>query len=285
MPEPSISFSWATLARKYPFSGVRSVPTMDSAIWCPTPAAASAARKLRPEVSKNSSTAWSSNEGEFARSITTCAPARAPLRPSPVIVLMPLAGEAAMTSWPRWRRMATVFEPIRPVPPMLTIFMIYPPLRRLETLCATLQRDGFQSQRGLLCQSPSYHMARGGSAGSSVYDAKAFRTMRASAEVFEIRLLRCATTRYRSDVDKRRSKRLVGAQFQHRTFDFVPSPRGRNAALGRFLAKLSPMSVPDYDLQSGLRTGSMVASSRSALPEPTSGGLRIMLRERRRLTR
>ena len=28
-----------------------------------------------------------------------------------------------MASWPRWRRMATVFEPIRPVPPMTTIFM------------------------------------------------------------------------------------------------------------------------------------------------------------------
>src|SRR2546421_12862672 len=40
----------------------------------------------------------------------------------------PLLGEAARTSWPPWRRMATVFEPIRPVPPMTTIFMVYPPL-------------------------------------------------------------------------------------------------------------------------------------------------------------
>jgi hypothetical protein len=30
--------------------------------------------------------------------------------------------------------MATVFEPIRPVPPMTTIFMIYLRCRRLETL-------------------------------------------------------------------------------------------------------------------------------------------------------
>src|SRR5205814_1891680 len=37
-------------------------------------------------------------------------------------------GEAATTSWPPWRRMATVFEPIRPVPPMTTIFMVYSPL-------------------------------------------------------------------------------------------------------------------------------------------------------------
>jgi len=27
-----------------------------------------------------------------------------------------------------WRKMATAFEPIRPVPPMTTIFMVYPPL-------------------------------------------------------------------------------------------------------------------------------------------------------------
>src|SRR5438128_8891609 len=101
---------------------------MDSATWCRTPAAASAARRLRPEVAKNSSTALSSNEGELARSITTCAPAMASLRPSPVMLLTPLLGEAATTSWPPWRRMATVFEPIRPVPPMTTIFMVYPPL-------------------------------------------------------------------------------------------------------------------------------------------------------------
>src|SRR5512132_2520013 len=116
------------LARKQPLSGVRSVPTMDSATWCRTPAAASAARRLRPEVSKNSSTALSSNEGELARSITTCAPATASLSPSPVMVLTPLLGEAATTSWPPSRRIATVFEPIRPVPPITTIFMIYPPL-------------------------------------------------------------------------------------------------------------------------------------------------------------
>src|SRR5512132_1501781 len=97
---------------------------MESATWCRTPAAASAASRLRPEVSKNSSTALSSNEGELARSITTCAPAMASLSPSPVMLLIPLLGEAATTSWPPWRRMATVFEPIRPVPPMTTIFMV-----------------------------------------------------------------------------------------------------------------------------------------------------------------
>src|SRR5438477_6624739 len=104
-------------------SGDRSVPTMDSATWCRTLAVASAARRLRPEVSKNSSTALSSNEGELARSITTCVPAMASLRPSPVMLLTPVFGEAATTSWPRWRRMGTVFEPIRPVPPITTIFI------------------------------------------------------------------------------------------------------------------------------------------------------------------
>src|SRR5215472_6475502 len=127
MPEATISFSWATLARKYPLSD-RSVPTMDSATWCRTPAAVSAARRLRPEVSKNSSTALSSNERELARSTTTVAPAVACLSPSPVMVLIPLLGEAATTSWPPWRRTETVFEPIRPVPPITTIFMIDPPL-------------------------------------------------------------------------------------------------------------------------------------------------------------
>ncbi|HKN30557.1 MAG TPA: hypothetical protein VJY34_22820 [Roseiarcus sp.] len=59
----------------------------------------------------------------MARSITTCAAAKVSLSPSPVMLLTPLSGAAAMTSWPPWRRMATVFEPIRPVPPMTTIFM------------------------------------------------------------------------------------------------------------------------------------------------------------------
>src|SRR5216117_3632288 len=97
---------------------------MESATWCRTPAAASATRRLRPEVWKNSSTALSSNEGELARSITTCVPAMASLRPWPVMLLTPVLGEAATTSWPPWRRMETVFEPIRPVPPITTIFIL-----------------------------------------------------------------------------------------------------------------------------------------------------------------
>src|SRR5262249_30890830 len=101
---------------------------MDNATWCRTPAADSAARRLWPEVSKNSRTALSSKEGELARSITPWGRATASWTPSPVMVLTPLLGEAATTSWPPSRRMATVFEPMRPVPPMTTIFIVDPPL-------------------------------------------------------------------------------------------------------------------------------------------------------------
>jgi hypothetical protein len=44
----------------------------------------------------------------------------------PVMLLIPLLGEAATTSWPPWHRVAIVFEPISPVPPMTTIFMTLP---------------------------------------------------------------------------------------------------------------------------------------------------------------
>src|SRR5947209_5941623 len=61
----------------YPLSGRRSAPTTDSAMWCPTTAAASAASKFRVDVSKNSSTAASAKDGEFVTSTTTPAPASA----------------------------------------------------------------------------------------------------------------------------------------------------------------------------------------------------------------
>src|SRR5262245_41964737 len=123
MPDFLISFSCATFARMYPLSGRRSVPTIDSATWCPTPARASAASRFVPEVSKNLRTAASSNEGELATSTTTWAPASASASPSPVIVLTPESGEAARTSWPLPRRMLTSLEPMRPLPPITTIFM------------------------------------------------------------------------------------------------------------------------------------------------------------------
>jgi hypothetical protein len=69
---------------------------------------------LRPEVSKNSSTALSSNDGELVRSITTCAPAMASLRPSPVMLLTPLLGEAARTSCPYRFARREVEAPLTP---------------------------------------------------------------------------------------------------------------------------------------------------------------------------
>src|SRR5215475_7339690 len=102
---------------------MRSAPTTDRATWCLTPAARSAASRLRAEVSKNAITAASSHDGEFVTSTTTFAPARAWASPSPVRLLTPDDGDAARTSWPCWRRMVTSFFPISPLPPITTIFM------------------------------------------------------------------------------------------------------------------------------------------------------------------
>src|ERR1700730_3527525 len=93
-------------------------------MWCRTPAVVSAASKLRPAVSKNSSTAWSSHCGAFARSTTTWAPFSTSASPSPVRVLTPEEGDAATTSWPRARRLFTTLVPISRVPPITTIFML-----------------------------------------------------------------------------------------------------------------------------------------------------------------
>src|SRR5262245_13918225 len=103
---------------------MRSAPTTDRATWCPTPAARSAASRLSVEVSKNASTAASSHDGEFVTSTTTFAPASAWASPSPVRLLTPDDGDAAMTSWPCRRRMVTSFFPMSPLPPITTIFML-----------------------------------------------------------------------------------------------------------------------------------------------------------------
>src|SRR5262245_41618900 len=100
---------------------MRSAPTTDRATWCPTPAARSAASRLRVEVSKNASTAASSHDGEFVTSTTTFAPASAWASPSPVRLLTPEEGEADTASWPRSRGIS--FLPMSPLPPITTIFM------------------------------------------------------------------------------------------------------------------------------------------------------------------
>src|SRR5215468_11327219 len=108
----------------YPLSGMRSAPTTDRATWCPTPAARSAASRLRVEVSKNAITAASSHDGEFVTSTTTLAPPSALANPSPVRLLTPDDGDADMTSWPCPRRIVTSFFPMSPLPPITTTFMM-----------------------------------------------------------------------------------------------------------------------------------------------------------------
>src|SRR3954464_11763258 len=78
---------------------------------------------LRVEVSKNSSTGPSSNDGELDTSTTTDAPLRMSASPSPVRVLTPVLGAAATASCPCSRSLGTSFDPMSPVPPMTTIFM------------------------------------------------------------------------------------------------------------------------------------------------------------------
>src|SRR4051812_24868444 len=70
-------------------------------------------------------TAVSSKDGEFDTSTTTDAPARTSARPAPERVSTPEDGEAATASWPCAASVATTSEPISPVPPMTTIFMVF----------------------------------------------------------------------------------------------------------------------------------------------------------------
>ena len=74
------------------------------------------------EVVKNSSTSSSANDGEFETSTTTFAPASTSASPSPVMVFTPELGEAA-TVVAVSVRCSTTLDPMRPVPPMTTIFM------------------------------------------------------------------------------------------------------------------------------------------------------------------
>src|SRR5438477_2348632 len=81
-------------------------------------------RRLRVDVSKNFSTAESSQEGELETSTTTEAAFSTSASPSPVRVLTPVLGAAATASCPCSRRLLTSFDPMSPVPPITTIFMI-----------------------------------------------------------------------------------------------------------------------------------------------------------------
>jgi hypothetical protein len=68
--------------------------------------------------------AESSHEGELDTSTTTDAPFSASASPSPVGELTPELGEAATASCPCSRNLVTSFDPISPLPPITTTFII-----------------------------------------------------------------------------------------------------------------------------------------------------------------
>src|ERR1700751_2032920 len=80
--------------------------------------------RLRVDVSKNFSTAESSQDGEFDTSTTTEAPFSTSASPSPVTVLTPDLGAAATASCPCSRSFSTSLDPMSPVPPITTIFIM-----------------------------------------------------------------------------------------------------------------------------------------------------------------
>ena len=62
--------------------------------------------------------------GEFDTSTTTEAPFSTSASPSPVRVLTPELGDAATTSCPCLRSLLTSFDPMSPLPPITTVFII-----------------------------------------------------------------------------------------------------------------------------------------------------------------
>src|SRR5262245_54354470 len=82
---------------------------------------------LRVDVSKNSITALSSNEGEFDTSTTTSAPATASASPSPGGGVAPRSGAPGPRPVPLPGEAGTGFEPVRPGPPKTTNFIVTSP--------------------------------------------------------------------------------------------------------------------------------------------------------------
>src|SRR5262245_62248929 len=115
---------------------------------------------FRVAVVKKSMTAFSSNEGEFETSTTTDAPSRTVASPSPVSVLTPVSGDAGTASWPCSRSLATSFDPMRPVPPMMTSFMIEVPFSMVGPFLQAIDRI----RRGVVTSC----RGRGGRDGSDV---------------------------------------------------------------------------------------------------------------------
>src|SRR5215217_4631478 len=79
---------------------------------------------LPVDVSKNFNAAAPSKDGEFDTSTTTAALSRASAKPSPVSVLTPESSAADTAWWPCPRSLRTSFEPMSPLPPITTIFMM-----------------------------------------------------------------------------------------------------------------------------------------------------------------
>jgi hypothetical protein len=69
-------------------------------------------------------TAASSHEGAFDTSTTTEAPFSASATPCPVMEFTPDLGDPSIASCPRSRNLVTTLDPISPLPPITTIFMI-----------------------------------------------------------------------------------------------------------------------------------------------------------------
>ena len=78
---------------------------------------------MRPADRKKASTSSGANDGEFATSTTTCAPARASASPAPVTASTPVLGDAATVSCPAALSTPTSLLPTAPLPPMTTTFM------------------------------------------------------------------------------------------------------------------------------------------------------------------
>ncbi len=81
--------------------------------------------QLRPDVSKNSKHGLVIERRRVCEVDNDGGPGQRLGETFTVIVLTPVFGAAAMTSWPCLRRRSAVFEPIRPVPPIMTIFMSF----------------------------------------------------------------------------------------------------------------------------------------------------------------
>src|SRR6476620_11770171 len=115
---------------------------------------------LRVDVSKNFSTAASSQEGELDTSTTTEELFSTSASPSPVRVLTPVLGAAATASCPCSRSLLTSFDPMSPVPPITTIFILVLPYAYLFFEAIGLLYSLRQNVRRFVTPSPPLFIER-----------------------------------------------------------------------------------------------------------------------------